>query len=156
MDLGCGFRFARSGLLLPRRRATQTARSSPCPASDYAIPVTAEQIEQERQTHEEAMRLLEASMVASRFFKAEKLPELLAVLRGGFHPFSRINTEAAFRGDDLLTVEEKRALGLNTRMKYSRAFIEYFDPSVFGKSNRSLLSKIFISMPVIGLPGRSN
>lgn len=46
-------------------------------------------------------------------------------------PFGRVNTKDAFDGDVFLTVEEKRALGLNTRMKYSKKFIEYFDPSIF-------------------------
>jgi hypothetical protein len=118
---------------LPRKRAKQAAKISGPTPSGFAFPATSQQVEQERQSHEDAMKRLEASMVASGFFKQEKLPELLALLRGGFHPFARIYTKIAFRGDDLLTVEEKRALGLNTRMKYSRKFIEYFDPSAFGK-----------------------
>jgi hypothetical protein len=36
----------------------------------------------------------------------------------------------AFEGDVVLTVKEKKALGLNSRMKYSKKFIEYFEPSV--------------------------
>jgi hypothetical protein len=118
---------------LPRKRAKQVAKINGPTPSGFAFPGTPQQVEMERQAHEDAMKRLEASMVASGFFRQEKLPELLALLKGGFRPFARINTKIAFRGDDLLTVEEKRALGLNTRMKYSRKFIEYFDPSVFAK-----------------------
>ena len=42
-----------------------------------------------------------------------------------------MNTKIAFDGDSILTVDEKKKLGLNTRMKYSKKFIEYFDPESF-------------------------
>jgi hypothetical protein len=118
---------------LPRKRAKQAAKVSGPNPSGFAFPATPQQVEQERQSYEDAMKRLEASMVACGFFRQEKLPELISLLRGGFYPFARINPKIAFQDDDLLTVEEKRALGLNTRMKYSRKFIEYFEPSAFGK-----------------------
>jgi len=96
----------------------------------YGIPATEEQIELERQSNEEVMKLLEAKIVASGLFRAEKIPELIAILKEGVVPFGRVNTPVVFEGDMILTVKEKKALGLNTRMKYSREFIEYFEPSL--------------------------
>ena len=95
----------------------------------YGIPATEEQVELERQSNEEVMKLLEAKIVASGLFRAEKIPELIERLKGGMVPFGRVNTQVAFDGDVILTVKEKKALGLNARMKYSKKFIEYFEPS---------------------------
>ncbi|MGD1081975.1 MAG: hypothetical protein ABR881_26960 [Candidatus Sulfotelmatobacter sp.] len=98
--------------------------------SGYGIPVTEEQVELERQSNEEVIKLLEAKIAASGFFRAEKIPELIAILKEASIPFGRVNTRVAFEGDVVLTVKEKKALGLNSRMKYSKKFIEYFEPSV--------------------------
>lgn len=92
----------------------------------YAIPATAEMLEAEKQDNDEVMRLLEADIRASGLFRAEKIPELISKLRGGSGPFERVNTKVAFEGEQVLSLEEKRSLGLNTRMKYSKPFIEYF------------------------------
>ena len=93
--------------------------------------MTDQEVALERQWNEEVMRLLEAKIAASGFFRSERIPDLMAALRGGAVPFGRTNTEIAFDGDKFLTVEEKKALGLNARMKYAINFIEYFDPSSF-------------------------
>jgi hypothetical protein len=85
-------------------------------------------LEAELQDNDEVMRLLEAAIRSSGFFRLEAIPGLASKLRGGSEPFARTNTKIAFDGDEILSVEEKRALGLNTRMKYSKAFIAYFDP----------------------------
>jgi len=98
--------------------------------SGYCIPVTEEQVELERQSNEEVIKLLEAKIAASGFFRAEKIPELIAILKEASVPFGRVNTRVAFEGDVVLMVKEKEALGLNSRMKYSKKFIEYFEPSV--------------------------
>jgi hypothetical protein len=95
----------------------------------YAIAVTAEMLEKEQQDNDEVMRLLEANIRTSGLFRADKILELVSRLRGGSSPFARVNTKFAFEGDKYLSVQEKRALGLNTRMKYSKAFIEYCDPT---------------------------
>ena len=97
----------------------------------FGIPMTEEEVELERQYNEEIMKLLESRIVTSGFFRPEKIPDLMAKLRGASIPFGRTNTRVVFDGDAILTVEEKRALGLNTRMKYSKTFVEYFDPSAF-------------------------
>jgi len=96
----------------------------------YAIPVTDEMREAELQDIEEVMSLLQTAIRRSCIFRDEKIPGLIAKLRSSSAPFARANTRVAFEGGDTLSVEEKRALGLNTRMKYSKEFIEYFSPSV--------------------------
>lgn len=96
----------------------------------YGIPATAQMLDAERQDNEEVMKLLESTILASGLFVAEKVPELVAKLRGASGPFARLNTRVAFEGNEVLTVKEKRTLGLNTRMKYTKDFIEYFDPGI--------------------------
>jgi hypothetical protein len=116
---------------LIKRSVKQSKKSETSIKVGYGIPATKEQIEIERQSEEEVMKLLEASVIASGYFRQEKIPELISILRGDSDPFGRTNTKVAFDGDSFLTVEEKRKLGLNTRMKYSKKFIEYFDPTSF-------------------------
>ncbi len=108
-------------------------RSDVSIGTGYGISMTDREVELERQSNEEIMQLLEARIVSSGFFRAEKITELMAKLREGSSPFARVNTNVAFDGGAILTVEEKRVLGLNTKMKYSKNFIEYFDPIVFKK-----------------------
>lgn len=97
----------------------------------FGIPMTEQEVEVERKYNEEIMQLLEARIITSGFFRVETIPELMAKLRGASVPFGRTNTSVAFGADAILTVSEKKALGLNTRMKYSKAFVEYFDPVAF-------------------------
>jgi hypothetical protein len=110
-------------------RAAQVTKKSASPESEFAIPATPEMIEDERQFHEESLRFLEATMIESGYFKPEKIPEFMAMCRREFSPFARIDSRTGNRGADLLTVEEKKALGLNSRMKYTREFIDLFEPS---------------------------
>jgi hypothetical protein len=100
-------------------------------AERYGIPMTEEETAVERQSDEEIMRLLEARITASGYFILDRIPQLMTILRSASVPFGRTNTQVAFAGHVFLSVEEKKELGLNTRMKYSKEFIEYFDPSVF-------------------------
>lgn len=116
---------------LIRRRAKPPIISKGGIEAGFGIQMTEQEIELERQSNEEIIKLLEGSIITSGFFRAEKIPELIAKLKGGAIPFGRTNTRVAFEGDTFLTVEEKKALGLNTRMKYSKKFIEYFDTSAF-------------------------
>jgi hypothetical protein len=116
-------------LFFAKRRKALPTNVEATYRAGYSIPVTDKMLEAELQDNEEVMKLLEARIIASCFFRAEKIPELVAKIRLGFSPFARLNTKVAFEGNEVLTVEEKKSLGLNTRMKYSKAFIEYFDPT---------------------------
>ena len=123
--------LAAVALFLRKRAKTLTK-----PSTEYqtpikagcGIPMTKQEVELEREYNEEIMQILEAQIAASGFFRAEKIPDLMAKLKGASIPFGRTNTRVAFGGDVILTVGEKKALGLNTRMKYSKTFIEYFEP----------------------------
>lgn len=95
---------------------------------DYGIQMTEEEVAIERQFNEDVMRLLERAILNSKLFRTDRVPDLMSKLRGGASPFGRVNTKTAFVGDAHLTPQEKKALGLNTRMKYSRDFIDYFRP----------------------------
>jgi len=95
--------------------------------------MTDEEIELERQDGEETMKLLETRIASSGLFRIDRIPDLLAKLRAGYTPFARVNTKVAFDGDVLLTVKEKKELELNARMKYSKNYIEYFDPKALRK-----------------------
>lgn len=121
--------FVAIAIFLLRRKANGPTNSKGDTVVRVGIPMTEEEVDLERQSNEEVLKKLEASIVKSGLFRAKAIPDLLGKLRGSSVPFGRINTKVAFDGETLLTVEEKRALGLNTRMKYSKQFIEYFDPS---------------------------
>ncbi|HXN49997.1 MAG TPA: hypothetical protein VN893_25320 [Bryobacteraceae bacterium] len=114
--------------VVTRRRRKSALSALTISQGGYAIPPTAKMVEAERQDHDEVTKLLEASIRASGLFRTEAIPGLVSKLRGGWEPFARVSTRAAFEGDEILSVEEKRALGLNTRMKYSKALIDCFDP----------------------------
>jgi hypothetical protein len=113
-----------------KRRMASSGGASDSNAGGYGIAATGQMLDGERQDNEEVMKLLESTIVASGLFIAEKVPELMAKLRGASSPFARLNTKVAFEGNEVLTVEEKRALGLNTRMKYTKEFIECFDSGI--------------------------
>jgi hypothetical protein len=113
------------------RRTKRLAKPEDSIYSGYGIPMTEQEIELECQSNNQVLELLERNIAASGFFRAEKIRELIATLKEGSIPFGRTNTRVAFDGGPLLTVEEKKALGLNTRMKYSKKFIDYFEPSAF-------------------------
>ncbi len=100
-------------------------------AAGRGIQMTEEETELERQSVDETMRMLDGFMSASGYFKEEKIPELIATLNSGTAPYDRLNLETVFKGDSYLSVEEKRSLGLNTRMKYSQSFLDYWDPASF-------------------------
>jgi len=121
--------LARSMFTVSRRKENAPGIAEIAIHDPYAIPATDKMCEEELQDNDEVINLLEAAMRSSGFFRSEKIPELVSKLRSGSSPFARLNTNAAFEGDQVLSVEEKRALGLNTRMKYSREFIEYFHPT---------------------------
>jgi hypothetical protein len=114
-------------------RRAGLASTSPSVRQQVAIPANRQQIDEERQSNEEIMRLVEAAIGSSGVFLPEKISYLMEKLRSGFSPFTRVNTKSASEGDVTLTVAEKKALGLNTRMKYSKAFIDCFDPSAFNR-----------------------
>ncbi len=117
---------------LVRKIAKSSTKKTDCSINPkIGIPMTKQDIDLERQTNEEVIKLLEISIATSGFFRVEKIPELVANLKGGYTTFGRVNTAVAFDGDIFLTVEEKKLLGLNSRMKYSKKFIEYFDPLAF-------------------------
>ncbi|WP_258181376.1 hypothetical protein [Burkholderia multivorans] len=106
-------------------REMPAARPNP-----VAIEPDAEMIREAREAADEVTRLFQARIEASGFFVPEKIPELVSKVRGNIGLFQRSSTDGATRGGEPLSVEEKRALGLNTRMKYTREFIEFFRPEV--------------------------
>jgi len=116
---------------LVKKIVQQSEKSELSVREEYSIPATNDQREFESQSAEEVIKLLEASIIASGYFRKEKIPELISIFRKNSDSFGRANTRVVFDGDSFLTVEEKRKLGLNTRMKYSKKFIEYFNPLSF-------------------------
>ena len=117
--------------ILITRNATPSRKADDAVTIGFGIQMTEEEIELERESDAEIMKLLEDSVVKSGYFRRENIPELMGTLRKGSAPFARVNTKAAFDGDAYLAVQEKRMLGLNTRMKYSKKFIGCFHPASF-------------------------
>jgi hypothetical protein len=63
----------------------------------------------------------------SGFFKPEKISFIADKIRNTAAPGRGFSV--TFSGDDLLSVDEKKSLGLNARQKYSREFIDCLTPS---------------------------
>jgi hypothetical protein len=92
-----------------------------------SIPATPEMIAAEEEDNREILKLLEESIRTCGHFRVEMIPALLAKLRDVQGPFVRMDTMSAFAGSQILTIEEKRNLGLNTRMKYTAEYIAHFE-----------------------------
>lgn len=111
----------------------------------FALQMTDAEIEEERGHNEKVLQLLRKRVAESRFFRRERAASLIDALRKGSVAFGRVNTKVAFGTGDFLTVREKKELGLNTRMKYSRQFIEYFVPeTLVGTEPRSILENMHL------------
>ncbi|CAR53267.1 hypothetical protein A8E25_28990 [Burkholderia cenocepacia] len=106
-------------------REMPAARSNP-----VAIEPDAEMVREARDDADEVTRLLQSRIEASGLVVPGKIPELMTKLRGNIGLFQRTSIAGATQGDEPLSVGEKRALGLNTRMKYTREFVEFFRPEV--------------------------
>lgn len=91
------------------------------------IQATAEEIAKARELNERVLVRLQAKMEASGIFLPDRIPEMIATLRADSTPFGRLNTKTLFNGE-ALSAQEKRALGLNVRMKYARKFISCINP----------------------------
>jgi hypothetical protein len=118
-----------SSFFAPEKEPEQSGKVDIDVRTGYGIKMPDADVEMERQKKEDIINLLELFIRASGYFRKEKIPELIATIRKGSVPYGRTSTEIVFEGDTFLTIEEKRALGLNVRMKYSRKFIDYFNPS---------------------------
>ena len=123
--------FTFAVFLLVKKIVKQSEKSEIFVKEEYSISATKEQKEFESQSAEEVIKLLETSIITSGYFRKEKISELISILRRNSDSFGRVDTKVVLEGDSFLTVEEKRKLGLNTRMKYSKKFIEYFNPLSF-------------------------
>jgi hypothetical protein len=91
--------------------------------SEREIPDDSEEVEQIREAQQQWRNTILNGMIAriekSPYFKAEKKQGLIDVLKKN----SKLHDPFSY--DDCLTAAEKRALGLNTRLKISRQMIEF-------------------------------
>lgn len=118
------------GLLAWLKRKKMTSmKSNVVIGGDFSIPMTKDEVDLERQSNDEVLKILQETIAKSGFFVPEKIPELIARLKDGQILFGRVNSKPTSDGDRNLSVEDKKALGLNPRMKYSAKFIEYFNPA---------------------------
>jgi hypothetical protein len=120
-------------LILVLRIARRLRKPNARLEARFGIPMTKGETQEAQQNNDEVMVLLEEKIRKSGFFKTDKIPEVLADLKRDLVPFGRISTRTLTDGDVYLSAKEKRALGLNTRMKYAKKFIDYFGPESFKK-----------------------
>lgn len=81
---------------------------------------------------EERLALIESTLSRSGFVRPEKLQDLMQIIRATHGPFARVSSRNAAADDGpLLTVAEKKVLGLNSRMKYHAGLIHCFQPEAF-------------------------
>lgn len=90
-------------------------------ANPIGIKPSAEQAENETQKINEIAEKTIVTAQSSGYFKAEFLPVLSEKIKSNTHfGYGYIDP---FNKEDCLTLEEKKALGLNTRRKYARELI---------------------------------
>lgn len=65
-------------------------------------------------------------------FKQGKLKELVAIVSANIEITELGKFAAIFKNDEVLALQEKRDLGLNTRYKYSRRVLTFFDIALLG------------------------
>ena len=109
--------------------AVGTPEPHPGKQGGFGLAMNSAETQIERQKNALMLDLLEAAISKSGYFIPEKIPQLMSTFRAASHPFARMDTKAAEKGSTLLTKEQKIALGLNTRMKYTAEFITYFKPA---------------------------
>jgi len=97
----------------------------------FGVPMTRAEIAAEEKYDEKILKLVESRLLASGYIHEEKIPELMATLRDGTVAFGRNDVGKAFVGNSYLTLDQKKSLGLNPRLKYSHRFIGYFKPEFF-------------------------
>lgn len=90
------------------------------------LKMTNQEISGEARVIEEELRLAKQLIKESGLIKEEKIGQLLKALEGSRSPFERLSLKPITDGEPYLTIEEKNKLGLNSRMKYSKQFIDYF------------------------------
>lgn len=107
-----------------------TTNPAPAEASTPSLAIEPDRamIAAESRAMSELFADVEARLMRSAVFKQEQVPGLMAKLRATNRAFGRSNVENAIAGDTYLSTDEKRTLGLNTRMKYSHAFIAMCTP----------------------------
>jgi hypothetical protein len=114
------------GWLFRSRKNIVFPRRSKDGIKSIGIRPTAKMIREADQDADEVSRLLRSRLDASGYFVLDRVPDLVSRLRRSHRPFQRASIDAVTDGADLLSANEKRALGLNTHRRYSRDFIGFF------------------------------
>lgn len=113
------------------KKLKSKGKNRPFPqVSPSGLKMTNQEISEEARVIEEELRLAKQLIKESGLIKEEKLDQLLMVLAGSRSPFERLAVKQLTEGEPYLTAEEKKNLGLNSRMKYSKQFIDYFQTDV--------------------------
>lgn len=128
--------IAAIGLLARSRRNSKPRSldiSNPRPVASsvngYGFQATPEQIQEDEETHQLELQILEAKIVRSGYFRPDKVQSLIALLHAEYRHFGRVSMPASLSTGEVLGIDEKRELGLRTRHKYTRTMVDYFEPS---------------------------
>lgn len=112
----------------------------------FGITPTPKLTRSEREKNKRMFDLTEQSLRECDLIIPEKIPEMMEKLTGGHKAFDRVPNAKAIEGKTSLTVNEKKALGLNTRMKYTHAFLEFFvTEKLAGSEPKSIVSTIILN-----------
>ncbi len=114
--------------------------------SSFGISPTPELTRAERDKNKRMVELTEQWLRECNLIIPEKVPEMMEKLMGGHKSFDRVPNAKALEGETALTVEEKKKLGLNTRMKYTHAFLNFFAAEKLkGSEPKSTISCIILN-----------
>lgn len=89
--------------------------------------------------------LLSDFLRTSPAFKNESIPGLIARCKKGYQRGGRLNFKEVFDDGEYLTAEQKRKIGLNTRMKFSKYFVSTLsDEGIASADPKQLFKNLYL------------
>lgn len=109
-----------------------------------SIKATPERMAQERKRHARVKDLFKAMMQDSGAAKIEMLDSLVNCVFLGSGPLVYHDIFGGFKHGNVLTIGEKKALGLNPRKKYWDVLVSHFDTASFSEADpKDLIDKTY-------------
>lgn len=97
-----------------------------------SITPDAGMLSEEKESNAATLALFRDMIGKEKAIKPEKIIEILSVISPHIRPFGRVDIDHIFKNDEVISLEEKRRLGLNTRAKYSRRLLSFFNTEALG------------------------
>lgn len=93
----------------------------------FEITPSAEMEAEERKVVDTFIKSYIDELLNNPSFNSLKAKDLINLLKSNVHPFERIDTKKILNQGISLTAQEKRDLGINTRLKVNKEFLNYIN-----------------------------